>query len=167
MSRVLRIGLVVLVAAVAAGLARSWLVSDRRLIARQLDDLAVTLSVEGNEAPVARMAAAARVGRFVTDDVIISADGGSSTVEGRDGVVALAAQARGASGALRVSFDDVQIALTDPTGATVYMTASASSRDAQGASLLDAREVSVTLRKVEGAWLIARVDVLRTLERAQ
>ena len=167
MSRTWKVGLLLLVAAVVAGTVRAWLASDRRLIERQLDRLAAAASVIGSEVPVARMAAAARVGEFFTSDVIISADDGSSTIGGRDAVTALAMQARGASGALRVSFDDVQIALTDSTGATVYMTASASSRDAQGAGLLDAREVSVTLRKVEGAWLIARVDVLRTLERAQ
>lgn len=150
---------------VAVWVVRVWLPSDRQLIERQLNSLAAAASVSGAETPVVRMTGAARVAKFFTDDVIVSANDQSSTIGGRDAVMALAAQARATSGPLKVSFDDVQIAVADPSTATAYMTVTISSADRNGSSLVDARELNVTFRKVAREWLIARVDALRTLER--
>jgi ketosteroid isomerase-like protein len=106
------------------------------------------------------------MGAFFTDDVIIMIDARSSTIGGRDAVVALAAQARAASRTLAVEFDDLQIAMTGPSAATVYTTIAVTGADPGGERLVDAREIMIECRKVGSTWLIARVAALRTLERA-
>jgi ketosteroid isomerase-like protein len=158
--------LLVLAAAVVAGAVHLWPQSDRRLIETQLDRLAAAASVEGTETPLMRAASAARMGAFFTDDVIIMIDARSSTIGGRDAVVALAAQARAASRTLAVEFDDLQIAMTGPSAATVYTTIAVTGADPGGERLVDAREIMIECRKVGSTWLIARVAALRTLERA-
>jgi ketosteroid isomerase-like protein len=160
------IGLFVLGAALVAVVVRLWPPNDRRLIEGQLGRLATAASVSGAETVVVQAAGAARVAAFFTDDVMISADDQSSTVGGRDAVMALAAQARAASRALRVAFNDVQIAVNGPSTATAYLTVTISGASPGGEKLVDAREVNLAFRKVGGTWLIARVDALRTLERA-
>ena len=166
MSRGRVIGLLVLAATVVAGTVWIWPPSDRRLIEKQLGGLAAAASVNGAETSVLQAAGAARVAAFFTDDAIISADERSSTVGGRDAVMALAAQARAASRALRVEFKDVQIAVSGPSTATAYLTVTISGASPGGETLVDAREVTVAFRKAGRTWLIARVDALRTLERA-
>ena len=96
---------------------------------------------------------------------IVNVDGPGSPVSGRDGVMAVAAQARGVAGPMRVGVEDVRIALDGPQDAAAYFTVTISGVDRGGGRLVDAREISASFRKVEGTWLIARVDVLPTLER--
>ena len=166
MTRGRQIVALALAVVVAVWVVRVWFPSDRQLIERQLNTLAEAASVSGSETPMVRMAGAARVAKCFTDDVIISATDQSSTIGGRDAVMGLAAQARATSGPLKVSFDDVQIAVADSSTATAYMTVTISSTGANGSTLVDARELNVTFRKVaRGEWLIARVDALHTLER--
>lgn len=157
--------LVVLLGAALAALAlRGYLTSDRRQIERQFENLAEAASVEGTESPLEQIAQAAQVARFFTDDVVLRlGQDSSSVIAGRDALVALAAQAR-RRGPLQVTFDDVQVSVSGPESAAVYTTVTATGVNVQR-DVVEAREVSVTLRKVAGEWLIARVDGIRTLER--
>jgi hypothetical protein len=145
-------------------------------IVRMLEAAAEDASVESEESPVVRMAGAARLGRYFTEDFAVGAEVSPGTIRGRDGVVAVAAQARAAVAGLRVRVTDVDVTLSSPDTATAYLTLTVSGREpAPGgvgapspqapSGMLDARELLVTLRHVDGDWLIARVDPLSTLER--
>ena len=148
--------------AVAVMAARSWWLSDAREIRRRLDVLAETASAAGGETHIERLARLARLGEFFTDDVILRKDV-SSFVGGRQAVVGLALQGAAAYGRMAVSFDEVQIALTDATTATVYMTMKVSGDNPQ-TGVPEPRQVSATLSKINGEWLVSRGEVLRTLE---
>lgn len=151
--------------AMAVMAARSFWLRDAREIRRRLDVLAETASATRDETDIERIARLARLGKFFSDDVILRKDV-SSFVGGRQAVVGLALQGASAYGRMAVSFDDVQIALTDATTATVYMTMRVSGDNPQ-TGLLEPRQVSATLSKVNGEWLVSRGEVLRTLESTQ
>jgi hypothetical protein len=167
-----------LVASAASGCTR--LSGQERRIARRLDELAGAASADGPaESPVARMAAAGRVGRYFTEDVRVEADGALWS-QGRDAVVALAAQGRAAIDQLHVRVSDVEVTLSGSDSATAYLTlvvsgaartgpdgapAGISGRTPSPDGILDARELLLTLRRVDGDWLIAGVERLETLKR--
>jgi len=176
--RVVRTLVLVLVASAAS--ACTLLSGEERRIARRLDELAEAASAHGPaESPVARMAAAVRVGRYFTEDVRVEADG-AVWMKGRDAVVTLAAQGRTAVDQLHVRVSDVEVTLSGPESATAYLTLVVSGGARTGPDgapeaipgrtpspdgILDARELLLTLRRVDGDWLIAGVERLKTLER--
>lgn len=158
--------LALLLAAVVLALAAAsvWR-SDRRQIQRRLDALAKTASVAGSETPVERLARASRLGTFFAEDVMIqTSQDRSSFVGGRQAVVGMAVQGAAAYGSINVAFEDLKIAVTDPSTATVYMRATVSEAAPQG-GLLEARDVTLTLSNVNGEWLVSRGEVLRALDR--
>lgn len=152
----------------AAGVAilalRAYLESDRRQIERQFQRLAEAASVQGTESPIEQIAQAAQLTRFFTKDVVLRlGQDSSSIIAGRDALVAVAAQAR-RSGPLEVMFNDLQVSVSDPETAAVYTTVTVTRANLQN-DVVEAREVSVALQKVDGEWLVARVEGVRTLER--
>jgi hypothetical protein len=156
-----RVALVVALALIAIA-ARAFWFSDARVIHRRLDALAETASVTTNETDIDRLARAARLGTFVTDDVMIRSDV-SSFVGGKQAVVGLALQGAAADGPMTVAFDDVQISVTDPATATVLVTVRVTTDNPQ-VEPPRPRQVNATLSKVNGLWLLSRAEVLRTLE---
>jgi len=160
----MRLLVLLLVAGLAILALRGYLESDRRQIERQFERLAEAASVQGTESPIEQIAQAAQVVRFFTNDVVLRlGQDSSSVIAGRDALVALAAQAR-RRGPLQVMFDDVQVSVGGPDSASVYATVTATGANLQS-EVVEAREISVTLQKVDGDWLIARVEGVRTLER--
>jgi hypothetical protein len=151
---------VIAVAAVVAARYLFW--NDKRDIRRRLDAIAEVAGVPSGEAAPARAARAARLGTFVTDDVIIRTDA-SAFVGGRPAVVRLAIDGAAPLGRMRVSLDHVQIELMDPSTATAFLTLQIAGDDPQVASPAP-RQVHATLSKVGGEWLLSRGEVLRTLE---
>jgi hypothetical protein len=165
--RVRTILALLLAAVVLALTATSVWRSDRRQIQRQLDALAKTASVTLSETPVERLARASHLGTFFAQDVMIhTSQDRSSFVGGRQAVVGMAVQGAAAYGSIDVAFEDLKIAVTDPSTATVYMRVTVSEAAPQG-GLLEARDVNLTLSKVNGEWLVSRGEVLRTLDRPQ
>lgn len=156
---------------------------EQRKIARRLDQLAEAASVNARENPVIRMANAARVSRYFTEDIRIDTDRDSRPIQGRDAVAILVAQAQAAVEDLRVRFTDVAITVSAPENATAHLTLVVFGRQrghvgpetpeshtggaADPGPSLDARELLLTLRKVDGDWLIAHVEVIKTLEPPQ
>jgi ketosteroid isomerase-like protein len=160
----MRLLVLLLVSGLAILALRGYLESDRRQIERQFERLAEAASVQGTESPIEQIAQAAQVVRFFTKDVVLRlGQDSSSVIAGRDALVALAAQAR-RRGPLQVMFDDVQVSVGGPDSASVYATVTATGANLQS-EVVEAREISVTLQKVDGDWLIARVEGVRTLER--
>ena len=152
----------ILIAAVVVVTARSLFWNDRRAVRRRLDAMAATASVSGSETAAERAATAAQLGRFVTDDVMIRTDT-SAFVGGRPAVVRLVLDAAVTLGQVRVSLDDVQVELIDPSTATAFFTMSVSGDDPQVPDPAS-RQVHATLVKQGGEWQLTRGEVLRTLD---
>ena len=171
--------------------------SEEQKIVRRLEELADAASTDTEPNPIIQMANAARVGRYFTEDVVIDRGDGSEPLRGRDSIIALAAQAGAAIQDLHVRCTDVDITVPTADSATAHLTLVISGRErnnaagspdagtsssgvqggmTSGSSLLgvgapgshfDARELNVTLKNVDGEWLIARVERVKTLERPQ
>ncbi len=139
--------------------------SEDRVIKRRFSDLASDVNAAFAEQGLARMAGAARIGAYFTDDVRIEF-GAVAPIAGRAALMAVAAQAP-AERDLRLAFADVQVTIApDRRTASAYLTVEVSGIDARsGARTLDAREVEATLEKLEGRWLIATATAVSTLER--
>ncbi len=143
----------------AAVVAVVYLRSDRRQIRRQLDLLATTASVNGSESDIERLARAARLGGFFTEDVVIRrSEDNSAFVGGRPAVAGMAAQVASQNRTMDVSIKNVDVTIADGSTATADMTVVVSMSNPQTESV-DLREVMASLRKVNGTWLISQAEV--------
>jgi hypothetical protein len=165
-----RRGKPVILMLVVAGLAawaawRAW-PSDERRITRALEALAADTSVDAVEAPVERLARAARIGAAFTEDATLEPGGHVPAVEGRDAIVALAARLRGTDLTGRLRFADVTVSIdADRNGARTTMTATITTRERQtGGDTTDAREVEMRWVRQDGHWRISRAAVVSTLQ---
>jgi len=158
--------IVAVVAVIAiAWIARAWWPSEERRIRARLDALAEEVSTPaGNmEDALARMARAVRIGSFFTEAAAIEAGPPYPALRGRDTIVG-AASSVGAQ-EVTLEFVDVQVGVAaGQQAASAYMTAKAAGLDRAGGRGLDASEVEMDFRKVDGRWLIAAARVRRTLE---
>jgi hypothetical protein len=159
------------VIAVAASAAVVWVglllfPSEERQIRGRLRELALAASLEGTETEMVRLTKAAQVSKYFAQDVVVDLGEPYPPIEGRDSLVAMAARAGPPGGVLQIEFVDVEVTVdADARTARVSLTAKATGRaPAGGRDPVDARELSLTLRKADGPWVISRIDVLRTLE---
>jgi hypothetical protein len=136
--------------------------NDRRDIRRQLNLIAETASVSSSETPEEKAAKAAQLGAFVTDDVIIRTDA-SVLIGGRPAVVRLVMDAAATRRQVRLSIDEVQVELVDPSTATVFFTLNIHGDDPQIPDPVP-RQVHAVFLKDHGGWLLTRGEVLRTLK---
>ena len=167
MTRTVQLGLgfVVVVAFVWVGF--GWVSSEERQIRRRLDVLAETASVGGQDANLVRMAKAARLAGDFTEDVTIDLGSSSTTFRGRDALMAMAARIRVSQEGLRIELVDVQITVAaDGPRATASMAVKGSVADfATGDQVIDAREIEMTLVKMDGEWLIQDVSAVSSIKR--
>lgn len=165
MRTVIRI-VAVVVALVAAYYAYQTLFpDDEGRIRAALDDLAAMVSQSGGEG-FAQMARAAKLGSFFTRDIVVDLGPPFSPIRGRDTVMALAAKAQIPGEGFHVRFVDVTVTV-DPSGlsAVVALTATVQGRSLGELQAIDAKELEMDFRQVDGDWLIDRVTGVATLER--
>lgn len=149
------------VVAVAVVLGAGYYLGDKRQIRHQLDALATAATVNGTESDVERLARAARIGSFFTEDVVIRrTEDNSAFVGGRRGVAEMATAAAAAHRTMKVSISNVDIAIADGSTATAHLTVVVS-MDNPEAESVNVRQVTATLRRVNGAWLISQAVVTR------
>jgi hypothetical protein len=151
----------VAVVVVAAVVGAGYYLGDRRQIRHQLDALAATATVNGAESDLDRLARAARMSGFFTEDVVIRrSEDNSAFVGGRRGVAEMATAAAAEHRTMKVSIDNVDITLTDGSNATASMTVVVSTNNPDAESV-NVRQVTATLRKVNRTWLISQAVVTR------
>ena len=115
--------------------------------------------MNGAEGDIDRLARAARIGGFFSEDVVIRrSEDNSAFVGGRRGVASMAMQAGVEHRTMRVSIANVDITIADRENATADMTVVVSTNDADAESV-DLREVTATFRKVNDTWLISQAQV--------
>jgi len=134
---------------------------DKRQIRHQLEALATAATVNGPESDVERLARAARIGSFFTEDVVIRrSEDNSAFVGGRRGVAEMATAAAAAHRTMKVSIDNVNITVIGASDATAHLTVVVSTNNPEAESV-NVRQVTATLRNVDGTWLISQAVVTR------
>ena len=135
-----------------------------KIIRQRLASLAGTVSASANESDLARLMAAKTVAGFFATNVEMQVevpllDRHSSLDREEIASAVLAARSRG--GRLKVTFPDLNVTVApDQQSAVADLTVEAKfsgDRD----SLL--QEMKFTLRKVDGQWLIIRIETVRIL----
>ena len=138
---------------------------DEGRIRAALEELAAAVSEPGAEG-LAQMTRAAALGGFFAPDVEVDLGPPFAPFRGRDTIMAMAAKAAVPGQGLDVRFVDVEVDVA-PGGADAVarMTATVAERGVAADRGIDARELEMAWRKVDGDWVIARVTGIETLQR--
>ena len=156
--------LAIAAALIAAGvLGFQWWRGEERVIVARLDSLAETLSppAGGELAMVGRIV---QLRNHFAPDVRIRF--GAQEVVSRDALLGILSRWEAPSPGFSIEFVDVSVTLEDESTARVSLTAKASNRDAQtGDPIIDAREAELTMKKLDGDWVVAEVESTETLQR--
>jgi nitrogen fixation/metabolism regulation signal transduction histidine kinase len=138
--------------------------SPERLVRKQLQGVARAATFAPGEGTISKLAGASRLAGFFSTNVEINInlpEEHERRMVGRDDIqqAALAALASGQS--LKVTFPDITIIVSaDRQSAVADLTLLARY---SGSSDQIAQEMKFTLRKIDGDWLIVKVETVRTL----
>jgi uncharacterized protein (TIGR02246 family) len=157
----------VLFAGVAGWLAwKTLFPSEEQRIHARLGEIVDTVNAPSADG-LGKLADAARLASFFTEDVTIEPGAPYPTLRGRDAIVAAAAAAGRAASGFELSFVDVQVGVGDGSDtATAHLTLTLTWTNVQtGAPTMDAREIELALRKEEGDWRVAGATPVETLQR--
>jgi len=153
-------------AALAAFFVYQWWFNPTRAVQRRLNDVAAALSIPGDEVPVARVARAAQLRKYLADDITVRA--GSAELTSSDQIVGIVAAVQPPPGGLDVQFVDVQIRVNHNTNvdADAYLTVEMNGRDASsGQPTRDSRDAAVRMKKLNGEWIVAAAESKEPLPR--
>ena len=145
---------------------RYFFPSDEAQIRGVLDRIANAVSAgAAGEGEVARIARAASVRNVLDPQIVVDAGPPFSTITGRDALIGALARLNATVRDLDVEFDDVQVTVApDRATARASLTAEAHVRDERGGQALEARELDVTFRRLEGDWVVSEVALVRALQ---
>jgi len=134
------------------------------LIRKQLAQLALAASISPNEAPLARLAKAQRLAELFARDAQVNVEvpgRADQTFSGREEVQQAALGARALLSTLQVTFVDVNVTLAaNKHSAITHLTATA---DMPGERLPEVEELEIGFTNVDNAWLINKVQTVKTL----
>jgi len=143
---------------------RVWFPNDEAQIHAVLERIADGISGDG-EGDARRLARAASLLEEFDPDVTVDAGPPFDTLRGRDVILGAAAKMNGSVRNLDLSFDDVVIQVDAVRSqATANLTAEARFDDGGGAAV-DARELDVSFTRIDGAWVVSAVTLVRPLRR--
>jgi hypothetical protein len=138
--------------------------SPEKAIRSRLNTLAKTVSFNSNGGMMAGAYNAQKASEFFTTDVDVEINVSGlepMSFHGRDEVLQAAMAARGHLSALKVEFTDMNITLgPDKQGAKVNLTGEAK---VPGERDISAQEFNFFIKKVDGKWMIYRVETVKTL----
>ncbi len=142
---------------------RIFFPTPEQVIRRQLADLARIASIAPNEGPLAKAYNSQKLVSFFAPDVeiILDVPGHSASLHDRDELMRAAMAWRSSATSLKVEFLDISVSLApDKEAALAHLTAKA---NLPGESVPDVQELKIAFRKMEGKWLISRVETIKTL----
>lgn len=164
MKIIIRLCLLAIVAAIGFWLWTVFFPSPESAIKKQLAAVARLLTFSPKEGPLAKIANVEDLTGYFSNDIEIVVDTpvqARRSVSGREDLRQILLGARTALTGLEVDFKDVTVTLApDKTGATVSLTARA---QVAGDRDMFVQEAKFILHKIEGKWLIVRVETVRTL----
>ena len=138
----------------------------KKIIRRHLLELARTVSSSPGETDLTRLAAARNAAGFFATNVEVSVEAPHFTPRrsmDREEITQIVLFARSREGGLRVTFPDINVTvLPDKQSALAEVTVEAR---VAGEPDLVIQEMKFTLRKIDGQWLITRVESVQTLSR--
>jgi hypothetical protein len=134
-----------------------WWPSEESRIRSQIDRMAAALDGRGDETDLERVARIASIASGLAPDVTVQA--GAHALAGRDAVVAAVRAWAGARRAVAVDIEDADIVVTpDSARAEAHVIARIDD---------DYQELSVSLRREDGTWLVDGVRADAPLRRPQ
>lgn len=144
---------------------RVFFPSPERLIKSRLLDLAETVSFTGSEGNFSKIYKADRVGNFFSQDVEVTIDvrgyAVSHTINGKTEIKQALLGAHQRVKGVKVEFLDINVTVQpDKENATANLTAQAT---ITGERDFHIQELNLTLKKVEGKWLITKIETVKTL----
>ncbi|HUA68084.1 MAG TPA: hypothetical protein VMA13_06005 [Candidatus Saccharimonadales bacterium] len=158
---------IVLLAALGALGVWLWTIlfpSPEKIIRRRLDEVARHVSFAPNEGTLARVASAQSLADYFATNVevnINTSEGDRQEFVGRSQITQAALGARSVVQSLKVKFLDVDVALAPgKQSATADLTVDANISGQPNAIV---QEMKITLQKINGQWLITRVETIRIL----
>jgi hypothetical protein len=133
-----------------------WWFNPRRIIKRQLGELAAALSTPADNAgDIDRVARLARLRTYFAPDVNVTLGESGPVFTSRDALLGAYGSWSPPPQGVHVSFGDVQIALDSASAARAYLTVEVETRDGEtGQQELDARDAMVGLAKRDGEWVV-------------
>ena len=145
---------------------RHFFPQDDIVIRRLLSDLARTASVKPGDGPLARLMSSTKLADFFAPDVTVSlaqVTPSLSMIHGREDLRQTLTSARALIQQAQISFLDVTPLISpDRSSATVDLTAIADINAEQNSVV---QELKLGLTKKSGAWLINRVETVKSLGR--
>jgi len=162
----IRRAVIIVVAIAALWFGWRWLFpSDEAQIHRALNRIARAASSGAvGEGEVARMARSVSIRSALDPEITVDAGPPFNQTRGRDVLIGAVARLSTTVQDLEVRFADVQISVdAGGTSAQVYTTAEALFRDGQGERGIEARELDLTFRRLQGDWVVSRVVPVPTL----
>jgi len=142
--------------------AYQWWTGDERAIKARLDSLAVALSpAQGGELAMVTRVAGLR--NYFAPDIRVRL--GVEEILSRDTLLGLLGR-MSPSEDFKVQFAEVVVTIGDGGTAQVSLVARISSRDLRdGEPTGDERDATLTMRKLDGAWVIAAVESTNAMQR--
>lgn len=132
-----------------------WWPSEERRVRARLAHIADTVSTREGESDLARMTRLVTLTSTLSPDIVV--DAGGRTLEGREGVIAAARVAAASQRAFTLDLLDVHVVVApDHTRADATMVARVDD---------DHQDLAVSLRQVDGAWVVDGVVAQRPLRR--
>ena len=134
-----------------------------KVIRQRLASLARTVSFSSDESQVMRLAGARNLAGFFSTNIEVNIDIPSQTrhsLIGREEITQAALASRSGTGSLTVKFPDIRVTVApDRQSATADLTVEA---NIPGEPDPIVQEMKFTLQKIDGEWLITRVESVRT-----
>lgn len=159
-----RLVLLAVLAAVGFWLWTFLFPSPQKVIRARLNRAASLASFGPRDGNISRVAAIEALGNYFTEEIEIKVDVPnyeSQSYHRREELTQAAMAARGAVSSLKVDFPDINV---DVDASQLAATADVTLRaDINGEKNAVIQEARVYFKKVDGKWLIYRLDTLRTL----
>jgi hypothetical protein len=135
-----------------------------KAVRKQLAKVARLASIRPDQGLLSRGASIQELANCFDPQVEITLNqrqGSELSFTGRDGIIETAKLAHARLKSLEVEFLDLNVTLaSDKESATVHLTAKASSSEE---SDFQVQELKFTLKRINGEWLIIRIETIRTL----
>jgi hypothetical protein len=164
MKLIVRIVLVVALAALGIWLWTVLFPNPEKVIRQRLTELARTASSSSGESDLARLAAARSLAGFFSTNVEFQVELpelARYSIMDRDEIMQAALMARSRAGGLKVKFPDInETVAPDKQSAVADLTVEANISGERDPLV---QEMKFTLQKIDGQWLITRVETVRTL----
>ncbi len=160
------VGKLAVLLAIAAGIAYwFWPASPERIIKKQLMEVAKLASFGPSEAPLAKLSNSQKLTLHFANELEILIDvpgrAHQQVFHSHDELLQAAMGARSTLGSLQVEFLDINVTVgPDKTTAVADLTARIF---ISGDKDFIIQEIKISLRKIEGEWLIYRLETVKTL----